>query len=65
MTCNTCKISDERTQRAHLPQEKEMEVPQVRPGQDARAEVSLKDRGHEREVRPLLSAKFLGAFAQF
>jgi hypothetical protein len=26
--------------RAHLPQEKEMEVPQVRPGQDARAEVA-------------------------
>jgi len=34
------QTSDERTQGAHLPQEKEMEVPQVRPDQDASAEVA-------------------------
>ena len=33
--------SDERTQRAHLPQEKKMEVRQVRPCQDARAQIGL------------------------
>src|ERR1039457_2665257 len=33
--------SDERTQGAHLPQEKKMEVPQVRQSQDARTKISL------------------------
>jgi hypothetical protein len=33
--------ADEGDQRAHLPQAAEVEVPEVRPGQDAEAEVTL------------------------
>jgi len=48
---------DERTQGTHLPQEKKMEVPQVRQGQDARAKISLETTAARRsQLAPVASA---------
>jgi hypothetical protein len=49
--------SDEGTQRAHLPQEKKMEVPQVRPGQDARAQIDLETSAMRYREARLLSIR--------